>query len=122
MLVDVARGGHAAEVAAELFEQREQLLACREASRHQAGLPFGPVPAAEVLDHRLRMDGGLRVAGELPHRGRASQPLGGLLQLGEDLLVAVALPDSGLELGQRLAVDIRHRAVDGLAGHCCKSE
>ena len=56
------------------------------------------VPGAEVLDHGLRMDRGLRVGGELAHRRRAPEPLGARDDLRHDLLVRVALADTGLEL------------------------
>jgi hypothetical protein len=63
------------------------------------------------------MDAGLRVAGELPHRRRAAEPFGAGGELGEDLLVRVALADAGLEGLERLPVDARERTVLGPARH-----
>ncbi len=117
MLVDVAGRGHATELLPELLEQRQQLLAGRKAPRYEPGLALRAIPAAEVLDHGLWVDGGLRIGGELAHRRRAPQPFGGLLQLRKDLLVRVALANPGLELGKRLSVDVGDRPIHGLAGH-----
>src|SRR2546423_8608261 len=44
--------------------QSDELLARREPPWDEAGAPLGRVPAPEVLDHRLRMDGRLRVRSE----------------------------------------------------------
>src|SRR5205085_614879 len=98
VLVDVTGRGHTTELLPELLEQRQQLLAGRKAPRYEPGLALRAIPAAEVLDHGLWVDGGLRIGGELPHRRRAPQPFSGLLQLCEDLLVRVALANPGLEL------------------------
>ena len=117
MLVDVPRRGHAAELLPQLLEERQQFLPRGEAPRHQPGLPLRAITATEVLDHRLRMHSRFWVGRELPHRRRAPQPFRGLHQLGEDLVVGVALADSGLELGEGLAIDIGDCAVDGLAHH-----
>ena len=59
----------------------EQLLARREAARHEPGGALGRVPRAEVLDHGLRMHRRLGVRRELLHRRRASEPLGARAQL-----------------------------------------
>src|SRR5205085_1060660 len=97
-LVEVARARDAAELLAELAQELQQLLARREPARDEPGLALRGVPAAEVLDHRLGMDGRLGVGGELPHRRRPAEPLRTRAQLGEDLLVGVPLADPGLEL------------------------
>jgi len=67
VLVDVAGGRRAAELLPQAPEEPEQLVARREAARHEAGCALRSVPRAEVLDHGLRMDGGRRVARELAH-------------------------------------------------------
>src|SRR5581483_1111123 len=103
VLVDVPRRRRPAELVAQLAEQAEQLLARREAPRDETGRALGRVPRAEVLDHGLWMDSGLRVGGELPHRRRAPEPFRAGGDLGDDLLVRVALADAGLELRQLLA-------------------
>src|SRR3954464_8820983 len=97
--VDVLRRRDAAELGAEIAQKADQLLARGEPARDEAGRALRFVPAPEVLDHRLWMDGRLGVAGELPHRRRALQPPGAGSQLVEDLLVRVALADPGLERG-----------------------
>src|SRR5204863_45867 len=74
-------------------QHADQLLTGREAARHEAGLALGGVPAAEVLDHGLRVHARAGVGGELPHRRGAPEPLRAVAQLGEDLLVGVALAD-----------------------------
>ena len=117
MLVDVARGGRPAQLLAERLQEAEQLLARRETARHEPGCALGRVPRAEMLDHRLRMDGRLRVRGELAHRGRAPEPLGAGDDLRHDLLVRVALADSGLELRELLRIDRGERPIAGLLGH-----
>ena len=89
----------------------DELLARREPARHQPGGALGRVPGAEVLDHRLRMHPRLRIGRELLHRRRAAEPLRRGPQLLEDLLVGVAAPDPGLELGERLRVDLGDRAI-----------
>ena len=94
--------GDPAELLPQLAQQAEQLVARREPARHEPGRALGGVPAAEVLDHGLRMDRRLRVGRELPHRRRAPEPLGARLQLLEDLLVRVALADARLERGERV--------------------
>src|SRR6185503_1273979 len=101
----------------ELAQQPDELLACGEPARHESGLPLRRVPAAEVLDHGLWMDGRLRVRRELAHRRRAAEPLGAFTQLREDLIVRVALADSGLKRGKRVGVDLRDRPVGRLPGH-----
>src|SRR5438552_1388561 len=112
--VDVLRCWYAAEPLTEFTQEREQLLSRCEASRYEPCLPFRRVPAAEVLDHRLGMHGGLRIVGELAHRRRAPQPFGTRFQLGEDLIVGIALPNTLLERGQRVAIDTCDCAVDPL--------
>ena len=116
-VVEVACGRHPADLLAQLAQELQQLLGRREPARHEPRLALGRVPAAEVLDHRLWMDGRLGIARELPHRRRAAEPLGARAKLGEDLLVGVALADPGLELGQRRRVDRRNRPVALLPGH-----
>src|SRR5439155_1252947 len=59
--VDVLRGRHAPELLAELTQQANELLARREPARDEAGAPLRRVPAPEVLDDRLRVDGRLRI-------------------------------------------------------------
>ena len=120
MLVDVARGGWPAELLAERAQEAEQLLAGRETARHEPGGALRSVPRAEVLDHRLRMDGGLGVCGKLAHGGRAPEPLGAGDDLRHDLLVGVALADPGLELRELLRIDRGERPIAGLLGHVNK--
>src|SRR5439155_4258446 len=105
-LVEVARRRWMAQLFAQALQELQQLLAGRKPTWDEPRLPLRGVPAAEVLDHRLRMDGRLRIGRELPHRRRAAEPLGALLQLGEDLLVGVALAQACLELGQSGRVDL----------------
>src|SRR5205823_6678173 len=95
------------------------LLAAREPTRDEPGRALRPVPAAEVLDHRLRVHGCLRVGGELAHRRRAVQPLRAGAELGEDLIVGVPLTDTRLERGQGLRVDAGEGPVR-LPGHVNK--
>ena len=57
------------------------------------------------------MHGRLRVGGELAHRRRAAEALGWALQLGDDLLVAVALPETGLKRLQGIGIDAIERAT-----------
>ena len=102
---------------AELAQQPNQVLPRREAARHEAGGPLRRVPAAEVGDHRLRMHRRVRVGRELAHGRRAAQTLGGALQLGDDLLVAVAAAQPGLERLQRLGIDAIERANAAAGGH-----
>jgi hypothetical protein len=61
-----------------------------------------------VLDDGLRVDRRLRVGLELAHRRRAAQALRAGTQLLEDLLVRVALADSGLELGESSRINSSH--------------
>ena len=117
VLVDVARGRRPAELLPQLAQQAEQLLPRGEPPRHEARRPLGGVPRAEVLDDRLRMDGRLRVRRELAHRRRAAEALGARAELGEDLLVGIALADSRLELRERARVDLGHRPEARLLGH-----
>src|SRR5205814_7950314 len=81
------------------------------------GVALGCVPAAEVLDHRLRMDRRERVRRELAHRRGTAEPVGARLQLVEDLLVGVALAQPRLELGQSGGVDAAAGSWRRLAGH-----
>ena len=55
-LVEIARGRRPAELLAELAQHAQELLAGDEAARHEPGRALRRVPAAEVLDHGLRMD------------------------------------------------------------------
>ena len=73
--------GRAPELLAERAQAAQQLLPRRKPPRNEPRLPLGRVPAAEVLDHRLRMHGRLRVCRELPHRRRTPKPLGTRRQL-----------------------------------------
>ena len=97
---EVTVGGDAAEFFAERAQPLEQVLPGREAARHEPGHPLRPVPASEVLDDGLRMHACVSVGCELAHRRGPPQPLGAGLQLGEDLLIGVAPPEAGGELGQ----------------------
>ena len=72
-------------------------------------------------DHGLRMHGRLRVGGELAHRGRAAEALGARAQLGEDLLVAVALADARAERVQALRIDAGDLRVPAALHHCVPS-
>jgi hypothetical protein len=117
VLVDVARGRRPPERLPQLAQQAEQLLARGEAARDEAGEPLRAVPAAEVLDHGLRVHRRLRIGGELAHRRRAAQPHGAGGELAQDLIVGIPLADPSLEIGERLAVDVGDRAVDGLSRH-----
>src|SRR6266545_3298172 len=85
--IEVFGRRYAAELLPQLAQEPDELLAGCETPRHEPGLPLGSVPAAEVLDHGLRMDHRLLIGRELPHRRRAAEPLSGCAQLGEDLLV-----------------------------------
>ena len=121
-LVEVAGGRRPAELLAQLAQQPQQLLPRHEAPRHEPGRALGRVPGAEVLDHGLRMHLRPRVGGELAHRRRPAEPLGGRAQLGEDLLVRVAPPQTGLELGERRLVDPGRDAAPAWASHAISVE
>src|SRR6185312_10328786 len=95
VLIDVARSRRPAELLTERAQRAEQLLPGGEPARDEPGRALRGVPRAEVLDHRLRVHRGLLVRGELAHRGRASEPLGAGHDLRHDLLVRVALADTG---------------------------
>ena len=99
------------------FLVREQLLARREAPRHESRTALGGVPGTEVADHRLRVHRRLRIGRELPHRGRAAEALRARSQLREDLLVAVALADAGTERVQPLRVDTGDLRVPAALHH-----
>src|SRR5581483_6588034 len=103
------------KLVAELAQQAEELLPGCEPPRDETGGPLGRVPGPEVLDHGLRVDRRLRVGRELPHRRRATQPLGARLELTDDLVVRVPLADARLELGELARIDPRHRAKAGAA-------
>jgi len=105
VLVEVACGRSPFDPLPQLAQQQQELLTGGKPARHQPGGPLGRIPASEVLDHRLRMDGGFCVGGELAHRGRAPQSLCACLELVDDVLVAVALADSSLELGESVSVE-----------------
>ena len=66
------------------------------------------------------MDARLGVGRELAHRRRTAEPLRAGAQLLEDLLVRVALADSGLEGRERVGVDLGDRPVGRLTGHAKK--
>src|SRR5262249_5172529 len=117
VLVDILCGRRSPDPLPQLTQAPQQLFLGGEPARDESGSAFGAVPAAEALDHGLRMDRRRLVFGELAHRRRAPEPAGALLQLAKDVLVRVALADSGLELRERLRVDARDRAVRALAGH-----
>ena len=117
MRVEVTRRRRPAQLVPELTQQTYELRARREAARDKPCVALGRVPAAEVLDHRLRMDGRERVRRELPHRRRAAEPVGARLQLVEDLLVRVALAQPRLELGQSGGVDAAAGSWRRLARH-----
>jgi hypothetical protein len=108
VLVEVLGRRRTPELLAQLPQLPDEVGRPCEAARDEARLPLRLVPAPEVLDDGLRVDRRLRVGLELPHRRGAPQPLGGRAQLPEDLLVGVALADSGLELGQRGRIDAPH--------------
>ena len=117
MLVDVACGRRPAEFVSERLQEAEELVTGREPSRDEAGRALRRVPRAEVLDHRLWMDCGLGVGGELAHRRRAPEPLGAGGDLRHDLLVRVALADPALKFRQLLRIDRGNCPVAGLFGH-----
>src|SRR4029079_15702392 len=117
VLLDVAGRRDAAQLLPQSLQQLEQLFAGCKAPRHETGLALGLVPAAEVLDYRLRMDAGLRVGREFPHRRRTAEPFGASGELDEDLLVCVGFAEAGLEGFERLPVDARERTVLGPARH-----
>ena len=120
MLVDVARGGRPAELLAQRPQEAQQLLAGRKPPRDEPGCPLRRVPRAEVLDHGLGMYGRLGIRSELPHGRRAPEPFGAGDDLGHDLLVRVALADTGLELRKLLRIDRGERTVAGLSDHVNK--
>jgi len=120
VLVEVLRGRRPSELVPQLAEKADQVGRLREAARNEARLALRLVPASEVLDNRLRVHARLGVRLELAHRRRASQALGRGAQLPEDLLVRVALADSGLELRQRGRVDSPRRGAAFL-GHSKKN-
>ena len=70
-----------------------------------------------MADHGLRMHRRLRVGRELAHRGRAAEALGARPQLGQDLLVAVALADAGSERVQTLRIDTGDLGVPAAFHH-----
>jgi hypothetical protein len=74
-----------------------------------------------VPDHGLRVHGRLRVCREFAHRGRAAESIGALAQLGENLLVAVALADAGTERIQTLLIDAGDLRVPTALHHCVPS-
>jgi hypothetical protein len=65
-----------------------------------------------VLDDGLRVDARVRILGELAHRRRPSEPLGGGAELREDLLVGVPPPHTGAKRGKCRLVDA-HRSTLG---------
>jgi hypothetical protein len=108
-LAEVARGGRPPQLVAESTQLLEQLVSRQEAPRKQPGRALGGVPGPEVLDHGLWMDACLRVLRELAHGRRSPQALGGLAELLEDLLVAVAAAQPRSECGELRLVDARPR-------------
>ena len=56
------------ELLAELTQDAHELLPRRKPARDEPGGALCLVPAAEVLDHRLRVHRRLRIGGELTHR------------------------------------------------------
>src|SRR5207302_7556999 len=95
-VVEILRGRDAAELVAEVAQDTDELTAGREPPWNKPRGTLGLVPAAEVLDHRLRVDGRLRIRRELAHRRRAPQPIRARPELLENLLVGVALADARL--------------------------
>jgi hypothetical protein len=53
------------------------------------------------------MDAGVPVSLELTHRRRAPEPLGGRLQLAEDLLVGIAPAHAGSERSEIGGIDLQ---------------
>src|SRR4029453_10503586 len=76
MVVEVPCARGVAELLPQLAQQAEQLLPRRDPARDESGGSLCGVPAAEVLDHRLRVNGGLRVTRELAHRRSGPEPAG----------------------------------------------
>ena len=74
--VEILCGRHAAEVLPQLAQEADEFLACGEATGNEAGLALCRVPAAEMFDDRLRVNGSVRVGRELAHRRRTAEPLG----------------------------------------------
>jgi len=109
VLVQILRRRGPSELVAQLAEEPDQVGRLGEAARDEPGLALGLVPALEMLDDRLRVHGRLGVVLEFAHRRRTPQALGRGAQLLEDLLVGVALADSGLERGERSRIDAPHR-------------
>ena len=92
-----------------------------EAARKEPGRAFGGVPRPEVLDDRLRVDPGLWILRELPHRRRAPEPTCSGAELFEDLLVGVSTTQAGAEGGELRLVDAQLRTPAGArTGHTCK--
>ena len=69
MLVDVLGRRHAADLIAEQPQALQELCLRRKTAGDETGLALRGVPAAEALDHRLRVDGRSVVTFELTHRG-----------------------------------------------------
>jgi hypothetical protein len=105
--LEIGARGRPAEFVAERAQLVEELFASREAACGQPRSALGGVPAAEALDHRLRMDTGTRIALELAHRRRAAEPLGAALERGKNLVVRVAASHAGPEVGEIGGVDLQ---------------
>ena len=79
MALEVSPGRRPAELLPQVPELVEELLARGKAPGPQARLAFSRIPAAEPLDHGLRMDVHAAIAFELAHRRRASEAFRALL-------------------------------------------
>jgi len=117
VLVQIARGRSSLDPLPQLAQQLEQLFTRCESPWHQAGRSLGGVPAAEVLDDRLWVHRRLGVRGELAHRRGAPQSLRARLELLDDVLVAVALADPSLELGESVSVEGLEQLACGPSSH-----
>ena len=79
------------------------------------GRPLRRIPGAEVLDHRLRVDAGLRIGRELAHRRRAAEPRRRRAQLLQDLVVGIAAPQAGAKRRESGLVDAGERRMPASA-------
>jgi hypothetical protein len=104
--LEIGARGRPAELVAERPELVQELFPSREAACGQSRAALGRVPAAEALDHGLRMDVRARIALELAHRRGAAQPCGARLELGENVGVRVAATHAGSEVGEIGGIDL----------------
>ena len=93
--IQVARRRRPPEPGAERLQLAESSSRVAKRRGTRPASPLRGVPAAEVLDHRLRVHGRLRVGGELPHRRGPPQPGGAVAQLLQDRVIRVALANAG---------------------------